>query len=106
MPILVFSSSCGLGRIPTEERKHDNTHTRNRPFGTGLYDWFCRTEAKGKEAIKIKGQRFAVSQIEQRICKILSNLQQENEASSFFQLFEKILSIASFANKALRRHRL
>jgi hypothetical protein len=74
MPILVFYSSCGLGRIPTEERKHDNTHTRNRPFGTGLYDWFCRTEAKGKETIKIKGQRFAVSQIEQRICKVRSKV--------------------------------
>jgi hypothetical protein len=51
---LVSSIGCGLGRTPVEERKHDNTRTRNRPFGAGLYDRLCSPEAKGKKAFEIK----------------------------------------------------
>jgi hypothetical protein len=53
MDIWYPSCGCDLGRTPVEERKHDNTRTRNRPFGAGLYDRLCSPEAKGKKAIKI-----------------------------------------------------
>jgi hypothetical protein len=65
-----------------EERKHDNTRTRNRPFGAGLYDRICSPEAKGKKAIEVKDQRFAVSQIEQRISKVRSKFKKEDNANS------------------------
>lgn len=73
---LVSSYGCGFDRTPVEERKHDNTRTRNRPFGAGLYDRFCGPETKGKEAIEVQGQRNAVSQIEQRIRKVRSKFKE------------------------------